>query len=89
LGPFKVINVYPYRVIDVGTETTGTFKVNGSRLKHYLVAEPIEGKESYDLPDVVSPKHSCMVKLMTLKERFFGRHPGPSSWLLTGIRRRC
>ena len=26
---------------------------------------------------------------MTLKERFFGRHHGPSSWLLRRIRKRC
>jgi len=31
------------------------FKVNESRLKHYLVGEPIEGKVSYDLPDATTP----------------------------------
>jgi len=54
LGPFKVMNVYPYEAIDVGMEAIGTFKANGSRLKHYLVGEPIEGKVSYDLPDASS-----------------------------------
>jgi len=33
----------------------GTFKVHGSRLKHYLVGDPIEEKVSYNLPDVVFP----------------------------------
>jgi len=52
-GPFKVMKVYPYGAIDIGTEATGTFKVNGLRLKHYLVGEPIEGKVSYNLFNVV------------------------------------
>jgi len=54
-GPFKVMKLYPCGAIDIGTEATGTFKVNGSRLKHYLVGEPIEGKVPYNLFDVVSP----------------------------------
>jgi len=54
-GTFKVMKVYPYGAIDIGTEATGTFKVNGSRLKHYLVGELIEGKVSYNLPDAISP----------------------------------
>jgi len=28
-GPFKVMKIYPYRAIDIGTKATGTFKVNG------------------------------------------------------------
>ena len=52
---FKVMKVYPYGAIDIDIEATGTFKVNGSRLKHYLVGEPIEEKVSYELPNVVSP----------------------------------
>ena len=31
---FKVNKVYLYGAIEVGTEAMGTFKVNGSRLKH-------------------------------------------------------
>ena len=54
-GPFKVKKVYSYGAIDIGTEATSTFKVNGSRLKHYLVGEPIEGKVSYNLPNAASP----------------------------------
>jgi len=82
------MKVYPYGAINIGTEATGTVKMNGSRLKHYLVGEPIEGKVSYNLPNAVSPYPSHTVKPMTLKERFFLRHPGPSSWLLK-IMRRC
>jgi len=51
----KVMKVYLYGAIDISTEATGTFKVNESRLKHYLVGEPIEGKVSYNLPDAASP----------------------------------
>jgi len=54
-SPFKIMKVYPCGVVDIGTEATGTFKVNGSRLKHYLVGEPIEGKVSYNLLDAISP----------------------------------
>jgi len=38
------MKVYPYGAINIGTKATGTFKVNRSRLKHYLVLEPIEGR---------------------------------------------
>jgi len=49
------MKVYPYGAIDIDTEAMGTFKVNGSKLEHYLVGEPIEGKVSYNLPDAASP----------------------------------
>ena len=51
-GPFKVLKVYPYGAIEVGNETTGSFKVNGSRLKHYIASESLEGKATCALPDV-------------------------------------
>jgi len=51
-GPFKVLKVCPYGAIEIGTDTIRSFKVNGSRLKHYVVGDPIEGKVSYSLPDV-------------------------------------
>jgi len=41
----------PYDAIKIGTDATSSFKVNGSRLKHYISSEPIEGKVSYDLLD--------------------------------------
>jgi len=53
-GPFTVLKVYAYGAIEIGTDTTGSFKVNGSRLKHYIAGEPIVGKVSCDLPTVPS-----------------------------------
>ena len=38
--------------MEVGTEATGTFKVSGLQLKHYIIGEPIAGKVTHDLPDV-------------------------------------
>ena len=55
LGPFKVLKVYPYGAIEMGNETTGSFKVNGSRLKHYIAGEPLEGKVTVAPLDISSP----------------------------------
>ncbi|KAJ4716943.1 DNA-directed DNA polymerase [Melia azedarach] len=35
-GPFTVVRVFPYDVVEINHETKGTFKVNGQRLKHYI-----------------------------------------------------
>lgn len=51
-GPFKMLKVYPYGAIEIGNETTDSFKVNGSRLKHYVAGESLEGKVTCVLPDV-------------------------------------
>jgi len=53
-GPFNVIRVYPYGATEIGTEATGSFKVNGSRLKPYIAGESLEGKGVCYLPDVFS-----------------------------------
>ena len=53
-GPFKVLKVYPYGAVEVGTEITGSFKVNGARLKHYIARESLEGKVTVALPDISS-----------------------------------
>ena len=53
-GPFKVLKVYPYGAIEIGTDAKSSFKVSGSRLKHYIFIKPIEGKVSCDLPDASS-----------------------------------
>ena len=50
-GPFQVIRVYPYGVIEIGTEATGSFKVNGSCLKPYIAGESLEGKGICSLLD--------------------------------------
>jgi len=49
-----VKKVFLYGVIEIGTEATGTFKVNGLRLKHYIVNEWIDGEVNDDLPDAIS-----------------------------------
>ncbi|XP_039134170.1 uncharacterized protein LOC120271548 [Dioscorea cayenensis subsp. rotundata] len=53
-GPFIVTKVFPYGAVEVHSETTGTFKVNGQRLKHYIVGEIIEEGRTYALPN---PSH--------------------------------
>ena len=55
LGPFKVLKVYPYGAIEIANETTSSFKVNGSRLKHYIAGEPLEGKVTVAPLDISSP----------------------------------
>jgi len=49
-----VKKVDPCGAIEMGTDAMGTFKVNGSRLKHYYVGEPIDENISDDLADAVS-----------------------------------
>ena len=49
-----MLKVYAYGAIEIGTDTTGSFKVNGSRLKYYIAGELIAGKVSCDLPTVPS-----------------------------------
>lgn len=39
-GPFQVRQVYPHGAVEIWSEKTGSFKVNGQRLKHYLAGEP-------------------------------------------------
>ena len=52
VGPFKVLKVYTYGAVEIGTDATGSFKVNGSRLKHYIAGETLEGKVTCALPNV-------------------------------------
>ena len=52
--PFKVLKVYPYGAVEVGTKITGSFKVNEVRLKHYIAGESFEGQVTVSLPDVSS-----------------------------------
>ena len=52
-GPFKVLKVYPYGAVEMGTDATSSCKVNGSRLKHYI-AESFEGKVTCALPNALS-----------------------------------
>jgi len=50
-----VLEVYPYGAIEIGTETTGSFKANGSRLKYYITGESLAGKVTCALSIVSSP----------------------------------
>jgi len=35
LGPYEVIYVFPYEVLELRKADGGTFKLNGQRAKHY------------------------------------------------------
>ena len=39
LGPFKVVKVHPYGAIEISDDEGKVFKVNGQRLKPYLIGE--------------------------------------------------
>ena len=49
-----VLKLYPYGAIEISIEATGVFKVNGSRLKYYIIGELFKGKVTCALPDVTS-----------------------------------
>ncbi|XP_048491613.2 uncharacterized protein LOC104883015 [Beta vulgaris subsp. vulgaris] len=53
-GPFKILQVFSYGSVEIWSEATGSFKINGQRLKHYQEGEPIEGKAVYTLSDPYS-----------------------------------
>ena len=40
-SPFKVVKVHPYGAIEISDDTGKVFKVNGHRLKPYLIGEAI------------------------------------------------
>ena len=48
-GPFQVTMVFPYGSVEVWSEESGTFKVNGQRLKRYRAGVPIQGNQAYNL----------------------------------------
>ena len=41
-GPFKVVKVYPHGAIDLANAKGQIFKVNGHRLKPYLIGDAID-----------------------------------------------
>ena len=45
-GPFKVVKVHPYVTIEISDDTERVFKVNGHRLKPYLIGEAITPSQS-------------------------------------------
>ena len=48
-GPFKVVKVHPYGAVDIANDKGEIFKVNGHRLKPYLIGEAIEPAKSISL----------------------------------------
>ncbi|XP_020242510.1 uncharacterized protein LOC109820724 [Asparagus officinalis] len=56
-GPFQAREVFPSGVVKVWSETTGSFKVNGQRLKHYIVGEQNEKGVTYTLSDPPSSEN--------------------------------
>ena len=40
-GPFKVVKIYPHGAVDLSNSKGEIFKVNGHRLKPYLIGDPI------------------------------------------------
>ena len=48
-GSFHVTKVFPYGSVEVWSEGSGTFKVNGQRLKHYRAGIPVQGNQVYNL----------------------------------------
>ena len=53
-GPFQVTKVLTNAVVEVWSESTGTFTVNGQRLKPYLVGQPIAKAVVYSLSDPIA-----------------------------------
>lgn len=41
-GPFHVQKAYPYRAMEIWSEKTGTFTVNGHHLNHYIASDLID-----------------------------------------------
>jgi hypothetical protein len=50
-GPYKITQVFPYGAIEIESEKTGKFKVNGQRLKHYYGGDYDISKVSLELKD--------------------------------------
>ena len=45
-GPFTVTKVFPHGAIEIWRESSGAFKVNGQRLKHYFTGSPIPASDT-------------------------------------------
>jgi hypothetical protein len=45
--------MFPFGAVEIWSEKTGTFKVNGQRLKHYFHGESIREKQVYSLIDPI------------------------------------
>ncbi|XP_021646536.2 uncharacterized protein LOC110639767 [Hevea brasiliensis] len=54
--PFKVAKIFPHRAVEIWSEISGTFKVNGQRLKPYFSGDTLEKRftQSYCNPPIQS-----------------------------------
>jgi hypothetical protein len=50
-GPYKVSKVFNHGAVEIWSEHTGTFKVNGQRLKHYNHGGQVSKKENMRFVD--------------------------------------
>ncbi|XP_056685754.1 uncharacterized protein [Spinacia oleracea] len=50
-GPFDVVRVFPHGAIEIRNDDSGSFKVNGNRLKHYYLGDSIGFFAFLDLKD--------------------------------------
>ncbi len=50
-GPFRVRTVFPHGAVEIWSEETGSFKVNGQRLKKYIDGNPLGKEFSTELLD--------------------------------------
>ena len=48
-SPFKVVKVYPYGAVEISNDKSEVFKVNGHRLKPYLIGDIIDQGRSISL----------------------------------------
>ena len=50
-GPYEIIKVFPFGVVEVTHPDKGRFKVNGQRLKLYIDGGVLDPKVTIDLQD--------------------------------------
>jgi len=50
-GPFQVRKVYPYGAVEIFSDKTRTFKVNGQTLNVYNAGETVETKANWMIED--------------------------------------
>ena len=50
-GPFRVVKVYSFGAVDIWSEESGTFKVNGQRLKRYIADHSMNERSIQFLSD--------------------------------------
>lgn len=78
-GPFKLINVYPYEIINLQDERTGQkFKVNGQRVEHYIGVNVNNSKEDLFLKNLVWANKKGQAERLKIKY-WFGRQPNEGS----------